>query len=294
METSYKEQLTAFEPAASEAQVEAEVERIAALAPRNENAAVWQMCLGAIDLTSLGSTDSDRSITEFAGRAARFAIDYPHLPSPASVCVYPSFVDVAGLALGGSRIAITSVAGGFPSSQTFIEVKMLEAAMAVESGADEIDVVISIGEMLDGDLDRMAGTLALLREELGEQTVLKVIVESGALQTPQRIRDASLLAMLSGADFVKTSTGKIEPAATPAAAVVMCTAIRDFAAKTGRRVGFKAAGGVRTAQDASLYYTIVEEVLGSEWLDPALFRIGASGLANNLLSAIEGGEIRYF
>ncbi len=294
METSYKEQLTVFAPAASEAQVEAEVERIAALAPRNENAAVWQKCLGAIDLTSLGSTDSDRSITEFAGRAARFAIDYPHLPPPASVCVYPSFVDVAGLALGGSRIAITSVAGGFPSSQTFIEVKMLEAAMAVESGADEIDVVISIGEMLDGDLDRMAGTLALLREELGDQTVLKVIVESGALRSPQRIRDASLLAMLSGADFVKTSTGKIEPAATPAAAVVMCTAIRDFAAKTGRRVGFKAAGGVRTAKDASLYYTIVEEILGPEWLDPALFRIGASGLANNLLSAIEGREIGYF
>jgi deoxyribose-phosphate aldolase len=210
------------------------------------------------------------------------------------VCVYPSFVDVAGLALGGSRIAITSVAGGFPSSQTFIEVKMLEAAMAVESGADEIDVVISIGEMLDGELDRMAGTLALLREELGDQTVLKVIIESGALRSPQLIREASLLAMLSGADFVKTSTGKIEPAATPEAAVVMCTAIRDFAAKTGRQVGFKAAGGVRTAKDAALYYTIVEEILGAGWLDPALFRIGASGLANNLLSAIEGREIKYF
>ena len=290
----YAEKIKEFAPAASETEVAAEVARIEALAARNENPAVWAACLGAIDLTSLGSTDSDRSIAEFAGRAARFAIAFPHLPPPASVCVYPSFVDVVGLALGGSRIAITSVAGGFPSSQTFIEVKMLEAAMAVESGADEIDVVISIGEMLDGEIDRMAGTLALLREEVGPETVLKVIVESGALKTPGLVRDASLVAMLTGADFVKTSTGKIDVAATPAAAVVMCTAIRDYYEKTGRKVGFKAAGGVRTAKDASLYYTIVEEILGEKWLDPCLFRIGASGLANNLLSAIEGRGIKYF
>jgi deoxyribose-phosphate aldolase len=140
----------------------------------------------------------------------------------------------------------------------------------------------------------MAGTLALLREELGEGTVLKVIVESGALREAQTIRDASLLAMMAGADFVKTSTGKIDVAATPEAAVVMCTAIRDFHVLTGRRVGFKAAGGVRTAADASLYYTIVEETLGAEWLSPALFRIGASGLANNLISAIENRDIKYF
>jgi deoxyribose-phosphate aldolase len=294
METSYRDQLAAFGPAADEAGVAAEVARIVTLARRNENAEVWRRCLGAIDLTSLGSTDSDRSVGEFASRAARFAIDFPHLPSPASVCVWPSFVDVAGLALGGSSIAITSVAGGFPSSQTFIEVKMLEAAMAVESGADEVDVVISIGELLDGEYDRMAGTLALLRDEVGAETVLKVIVESGMLGTPQKIRDASLLAMLCGADFVKTSTGKTDIAATPEAAVVMCGAIRDFHARTGRRVGFKAAGGVRTASDASLYYTIVEQMLGPGWLTPALFRIGASGLANNLLTAIEGREIKYF
>ncbi len=291
---SYADKIKEFAPAASEAEVAAEVARIGALARRNENREVWAACLGAIDLTSLGSTDSDSSIAEFAGRAARFAIDFPHLPPPASVCVWPSFVDVAGLALGGSRIAITSVAGGFPSSQTFIEVKMLEAAMAVESGADEIDVVVSIGEMLDGEVDRMASTLALLREELGSGTILKVIVESGALKTPQSIRDASLAAMMAGADFVKTSTGKIEPAATPEAAVVMCLAIRDYHRQTGRMVGFKAAGGVRTAKDASLYYTVVKETLGAEWLSPALFRIGASSLANNLLSAIEEREIVYY
>lgn len=286
--------MEAYGPAASEAEVAAKVARINGLATRNNNVEVWKACLAAIDLTSLGTADSERSVSEFAGRAARFAIDFPHLPQPASVCVWPLFVDVAGLALGASRIAITSVAGGFPSSQTFIEVKMLEVAMAVENGADEVDVVISVGEMLDGEIDRMGGTLALLREELGPETVLKVIVESGALRTPQTIRDASLVAMMAGADFVKTSTGKIEPAATPEAAVVMCSAIRDYHARTGRQVGFKAAGGVRTADDAALYYTIVEEILGPEWLTPALFRIGASALANNLLTAIEGRKIAYY
>jgi deoxyribose-phosphate aldolase len=294
METSYKERLSAWGAAAGEAEVAAEVARMWGLAERNARAEVWTACLGAIDLTSLGVGDSDRSVGGFAGRAARFAIDFPHLPPPASVCVWPSMVDVAGLALGSSRIAITSVAGGFPSSQTFIEVKMLEAAMAVESGADEVDVVIAVGEMLDGEVDRMGGTLAALRAELGPGTVLKVIIESGALRSPQTIRDASLVAMMAGADFVKTSTGKIEPAATPGAAVVMCGAIRDYHARTGRRVGFKAAGGVRTPADAALYYTIVEETLGAEWLTPSLFRIGASALANNLLSAIEGREIAYY
>lgn len=291
---SYSQKLLKFAAAAGETEIAAEVARIKALAARNENPTVWAACLGAMDLTSLDSADSDRSIAGFAGRAARFAIDFPHLPSPASVCVHPCFVDVAGLALGSSRIAIASVAGGFPSSQTFIEVKMLEVAMAVENGADEIDIVISVGEMLDGDVDRMAGTIALLREELGEDTVLKVIVESGALGTPQLIRDASLAAMMAGADFVKTSSGKTDVGATPEAAVVMCAAIRDYHRETGRRIGIKMAGGVRTAADASLYYTVVEEILGSEWLIPAFFRIGASGLANNLLTEIEGREIKYF
>jgi deoxyribose-phosphate aldolase len=294
MDMSYKESLSTFGPVASDAEIAAEVARLGALASRNENTRVWTECLASVDLTSLGVTDSDCSVSDFVGRAGRFSLAFPHLPAPASVCVWPSFVDVAGLALGGSGIAITSVAGGFPSSQTFIEVKMLEVAMAVESGADEIDVVISLGEMVDGEYDRMAGTLALLRDEVGEGTVLKVIVESGVLGTARQIRDASLLAMMAGADFVKTSTGKTDVAATPGAAVVMCGAIRDFHAATGRRVGFKVAGGVRTAADASLYYTIVEEILGPEWLTPSLFRIGASALANGLVSAIEGRDIKYF
>ena len=166
--------------------------------------------------------------------------------------------------------------------------------MAVENGADEIDVVINVGQMLEGDIEPMTNEIAMLREEAGEDTVFKVIIESGALQTPELIRKASLLAMFAGADFVKTSTGKIPVAATPEAAVVMCTAIRDYYQKTGRKVGFKAAGGIRTAEDAALFYTIVEEILGKEWCTPALWRIGASSLANNLISAIEGTEVKYF
>lgn len=291
---NYMEELAGYAPALNAAEVADEVARISALAGKNENPEVWKLCYSAIDLTSLNGTDSDRSISEFAGKAVRFGTDYPHIPNVASICVYPSFVDVVGLALGNSGIAVTSVGGGFPSSQTFIEVKMLEVAMAVENGADEIDIVITIGEMLEDEYDRMASTLRIIRKELGDDTVLKVIIESGALKTPELIRSASLLAMMAGADFVKTSTGKIDVAATPEAAVVMCMAIRDYYEKTGRKIGFKAAGGVRNEKDASLYYAIVEEILGREWLTPKLFRIGASSLANNLISAIEGREVKYF
>jgi deoxyribose-phosphate aldolase len=298
---NYAEKLFEFKPAPSEDELAAEVARIKASARENDNTETWTQCLGSLDLTSLGNADSESSITDFVGRAVRSAIDYPHLPTVAAVCVFPSMVEAAGLALGNSGIALASVAGGFPASQTFIEVKMLEVAMAVESGADEIDIVINTGEMLDGEYDRMASTTAIIREELGGDTILKVIIESGTLKTPELIRDATLLAMLAGADFVKTSTGKaatagcaVQNGATPEAAIVMCRAIRDYYEKTGRMVGFKAAGGIRTVAEAVMYHTIVREILGEEWLSPRLFRIGASSLANNLLSATEGKEIRYF
>ncbi len=255
---------------------------------------IWKLCFSCIDLTSLGVTDSERSIAEFAGKVARFGIEFPDLPNVASVCVYPNFVDTVGVALGNSPVRITSVAGGFPSSQTFLEVKMLETAMAVESGADEVDVVIEVGEAMDGRWDLVGGTIELLRREVGEETVLKVILETGALKSEELIYDASVVAMRAGADFVKTSTGKIDVAATPEAVRTMCRAVKDFYGETGRQVGVKVAGGVRTAEDVGVYYDIVGETLGSEWLTPQLFRFGASGLANNLLSAIEGREVRYF
>ncbi len=171
---------------------------------------------------------------------------------------------------------------------------MLETAMAVENGADEIDVVISIGEFLNGEYDLMGNEIETLRKEIGDEITLKVILESGILAEPELIHRAAVIAMLAGADFIKTSTGKASVAATPEAAVVMCEAIRLFAAQTGRKVGFKAAGGISTPEDAALYYTIVQEILGEEWLTPERFRIGASSLANNLLSAIEGNPVHYF
>ena len=289
----YSTKLQEYAPAPTVEEVAAKVEAARVAAKANENVDVYKFCYSTIDLTTLACTDSVESVTRFARRAAEFYLDYPHIPNVASICVYPPFVETVGLAVDGTPMRITSVSGGFPASQTFLEVKVLETAMAIENGADEIDIVINVGELLEGRLDEMASEIEVLREEASD-VVLKVIIESGALKTPELIRKASLLSMMAGTDFVKTSTGKIDVAATPEAAVVMCEAIRDYYEKTGRKVGFKAAGGVRTAEDAALYYTIVEQTLGKEWLTPELFRIGASSVANNLISAIEGEEVKYF
>ena len=286
----YANHLKEYAPAWSAERVEEEVARIRkAAGERNRNAEVYKFCYSAIDLTTLSCNDSVASVTEFARKAAEFYEKYPHIPNVASICIYPSFVETVGVAVDGTPMRITSVGGGFPASQTYLEV-----AMAVENGADEIDIVLNVGRMLTGEYDEAANEVEVIRSELDEDVVLKVIIESGALKTPELIRRASLLSMFAGADFVKTSTGKIDVAATPEAAVVMCQAIRDYYEKTGRKVGFKAAGGVRTPEDAALYYTIVEEILGREWLTTDLFRIGASSAANNLLSAIEGKPVKYY
>lgn len=290
----YANRLEKYAPAQSEAQVAEEVAKMKAAAEKNENTEVYKFCYSSIDLTTLSCNDSDESVTEFAKKAVEFHDKYPEIPNVASICIYPSFVETVGLAVGDSPMRITSVAGGFPAAQTFLEVKSLEVAMAVENGADEVDIVLNVGKMLKGHYDEAANEVEVLRKEAGSDVVLKVIIESGALKTPELIRKASLLSMEAGADFVKTSTGKIDVAATPEAAVVMCHAIKDYYEKTGRKVGFKAAGGVRTPQEAVLYYTIVKEILGDEWITTDLFRIGASSAANNILSAIEGKQIKFF
>ncbi|MBQ1213445.1 MAG: deoxyribose-phosphate aldolase [Tidjanibacter sp.] len=290
----YTKLLAEYGPAMSEQEVAQVVADCRAKSVRNQNAEVYKLCYSTIDLTTLTECDSIASVGKFVKKAVDFGSKYPHIPNVASICVFPLFVDTVGLGVEGTEIGVTSVAGGFPASQTFMEVKMLEVSMAVENGADEIDVVINVGQMLEGDYEPMTNEIAMLRDEAGEDTTFKVIIESGALKTPELIRKASLLSMMAGADFVKTSTGKIPVAATPESAVVMCTAIKDYYEKTGRKVGFKAAGGIRTAEDAALFYTIVEEILGKEWCTPALWRIGASSLANNLISAIEGEEVKYF
>ena len=289
----YANHLNEYIPAPTAEDVASTVATIRDAAAANQNAEVYKFCLSAIDLTTLSCCDSEESVEAMARRAAEFEMDYPHLQNVASICVYPPFVETVGLNIDGTPLRITSVAGGFPSSQTFLEVKMLEVAMAIENGADEVDVVVNVGKILTGAYDEAANEIEVLRGE-SDGATLKVILETGALKSPELIYNASLLAMAAGADFIKTSTGKIDVSATPEAAVVMCKAIKEYHEKTGRKVGFKAAGGVRTAEDAALYYTIVKEILGEEWLTTELFRIGASSAANNILSAIEGKEITYF
>ena len=210
----------------------------------------------------------------------------------ASVCIPPRFVKRAGDYVGNDLKICTVI--GFPNGYNSTETKVFETEDAIRGGADEIDIVIRIGEMLDGEYDLAGNEIETLRAEIGDDAILKVILESGTLSDPELIHKAATIAMEAGADFIKTSTGKNGIAATPEAAVAMCLAIRQFAEKTGRKVGFKAAGGISTAESAALYYSIVEEILGEEWLTPERFRIGASSLANNLLSEIEGREIKYF
>ncbi len=253
--------------------VAAEVATI--LSEARESAREWtdrEMCLKCLDATSLGVADNETSVGEWVRGVAEMPV------RPAAVCVWPNFVDTVGLVLGDSPIRIASVVGGFPAGQTYLEVKMLEAAMAVENGADEVDMVMNIGVFLNGEEALAASEIEILRQEIGDDVTLKVIIESGLLPSQNDVRRASLLAACAGADFVKTSTGKAVPAATPEAAVTICAALRDYAMQTGRKVGFKAAGGIRTEEDAALYASIVKVVLGDEWLIPALFRIGSSSL----------------
>ena len=290
----YSNILNQYAPAMTEQQVSEAVAAAKAASAKNENTDVYKFCLSAVDLTTLTCNDSVESVTAFAQKTVTFSEAYPDVPNVASICVYPSFVETVGLAVDGTPMRITSVGGGFPSSQTFLEVKMLEVAMAVENGADEVDIVLNVGKMLTGEYDEAANEVEMIRSEMDSDVVLKVILETGALKTPELIHKASLISMAAGADFIKTSTGKIDVAATPEAAVVMCQAIKLFYDQTGRKVGFKAAGGVKTPQDAALYYTIVEQILGEQWLTTDLFRIGASSAANNLLSAIVGSPVSHF
>lgn len=232
-------------------------------------------------------------MARFTERVNDFENDHGDLPSVAAICVYPNFAPVVRTVLDVTEVKIACVSGGFPSSQTFPEVKVAETALAVEGGADEIDVVMNLGNFLDGDWEEVCDELSELKQSCRDAH-LKVILETGALGTAENVRAASVLAMYSGADFIKTSTGKGYPGASLEAAYVMCSCIKEYYEKTGRKVGFKAAGGVSTTEEALGYYCIVKAVLGDEWLNPEGFRIGASRLANNILSDILGETVKYF
>jgi deoxyribose-phosphate aldolase len=254
---------------------------------------VYKFLFNCIDLTTLQSTDSPRSVADFTEKVNQFETEHPEMPNVAAICVYPNFAQVVRAVLEVSEIDIACVSGGFPSSQTFPEVKVAETALAVDGGADEIDIVLNVGNYLDGDYQEVCDEIAELKEACREAR-LKVILETGALKTAENIRNASILSMYSGADFIKTSTGKEYPGASHFAAYVMMHAIKEYYEQTGRMVGFKPAGGVRTPEDAVGYYCLVKEILGDKWLTNEYFRIGASGLANNLLTAIFGTETKFF
>lgn len=261
--------------------------------PENNTEEVKKFLFNCIDLTTLNTTDSDESVMRFTEKVNRFDDEFPDLKNVAAICVYPNFAQVVKDTLEVEGINIACISGGFPSSQTFTEVKIAETAMALADGADEIDIVIPVGAFLSGDYETMCEEIMELKETCKEHH-LKVILETGALKTASNIKKASILSMYSGADFIKTSTGKQQPAATPEAAYVMCQAIKEYYEQTGNKVGFKPAGGINTVNDALIYYTIVKEVLGKEWLSNELFRLGTSRLANLLLSEIKGEELKFF
>ena len=262
---------------------------------------VLKDCFSMMDLTTLSTKDTVASVTKLVEKVNSFAAGHPGFPLPASVCVYPNFASVVRDRRKSPKLHVTTVAGCFPTSQSFLEVKLHEIEMAVRDGADEIDIVLALNSFLAGDYET-AGTeireskacIERLSAELGRPVVLKVILETGLLVTHELIADASFLAMENGADFIKTSTGKVEVNATPMAAYVMCQCIKKFYEQTGRKVGFKAAGGISSAMDAVCYYSIVGTLLGKDWLNKDLFRFGVSRLANQLLSAIEKKTVTFF
>jgi deoxyribose-phosphate aldolase len=276
----------------SEAEITYDVTKLKEEAKKNMHKDVYKQCFSFIDLTSLNHTDTVEGIEKMISRVNKFSHYFPEMPQVGAVCVYPSMVETVKKTLT-ENIGIAAVSAGFPSSQTFIEVKIAETAMCVLEGANEIDIVISIGKFLSGNYHTVAEEISEIKAAC-RNAHLKVILESGSLKTAENIYKASILSIESGADFIKTSTGKTEPAATPEAAYVMCKAIYDYYQTTGEKIGFKPAGGVATVEEAVLYYTIVKEVLGDAWLTNELFRIGASRLANNLLTAIYDKETKYF
>ncbi|MBO4743750.1 MAG: deoxyribose-phosphate aldolase [Bacteroidales bacterium] len=262
---------------------------------------VLKLCFGAMDLTTLKSNDTVSSVLKLVGKVNGLAEAFPDYPAPASVCVYPNFAGVVREALADPAVHVTCVSSCFPSAQSFLEVKVRECELAVANGADEIDIVLALNSFLEGDYDTAYSEIVAMKNAIdkagsavGRRVVLKVILETGLLVAPEKIARASFLAMEAGADFIKTSTGKVDVNATPTAAYIMCECIRRYYEVTGRKVGFKAAGGVSTAREAVCYYSIVDSILGRSWTGKDLFRLGVSRLGNNLVGAIEQKTVTYF
>lgn len=277
------------------------LERIAGGLEEIANEELYKKCFGIMDQTTLANDDTPASVKAMIEKVNGLAVAYPDWPLPASCCVYPNFASIVAETRQDPALHVTCVAGCFPTSQSFLEVKLHEIELAVRGGADEIDIVLALNSFLAGDYEKAGAEIKAARAcidkvaaELGRPVILKVILETGLLQTPENIADASFLAMENGADFIKTSTGKVKVNATPLAAYVMCESIKKYYEVTGKKVGFKAAGGIASALDAVCYWTIGQTVLGEEWMNKELFRFGVSSLANKLLSAVEQKTVSYF
>lgn len=290
----YEEALSKYNTKLNDEEVKAAVAKIIETkVPENDTLEVKKFLMGSVELTTLKTTDSEESVLAFTEKVNKFAEAYPELPHVATICVYPCFASIVSQSLEVEGVEIACVSGSFPSSQALIEVKVAETALAVKDGATEIDIVQSVGKFLSGDYETVCDEISELKAVCGEKK-MKVILETGLLGSCENIKKASILAMYAGADYIKTSTGKEKPAATPEAAYVMCQAIKEYYDQTGIQIGFKPAGGLNTVNDALIYYTIVKEVLGEKWLTNQWLRLGTSRLANMLLSEVVGTETKFF
>lgn len=283
----YQDTLKQYKTDLKDAEITAKVEEIISKKMAENNTPdVYKKLYTSIDLTTLNTTDTKEDIWKFTEKVNDFEGSRPDIKNVAAICVYPNFAEVVKEALTAQDVRIACVSGAFPTSQTFPEVKVAETALAVANGADEIDIVLNLGLFLEENYEETCEEIDELKHAC-RNAHLKVILETGALKSASLIMKASVLALYSGADFLKTSTGKVYEGATLEAAYVMCNAIKEYHNKTGRKVGFKASGGIATTEDAVKYYTIVKEILGDEWCNNELFRIGASRLAQNLLDSIK-------
>ena len=292
--SKYEQMLSLYNTAIKDSDVAAKVaELIEKKVPENDTWEVKKFLMGSVELTTLKTTDSEESVLAFTEKVNKFEDAYPELPHVATICVYPCYAKIVSQSLEVEGVEVACVSGSFPSSQALIEIKTVETALALKDGATEIDIVMSVGKYLNGDYETLCDEISELKAICGERK-MKVILETGLLPSASDIKKASLLAMYAGADYIKTSTGKEKPAATPEAAYVMCQAIKEYYKKTGIQIGFKPAGGLNTVHDALIYYTIVKEVLGEKWLTNQWLRLGTSRLANLLLSEVIGEEVKFF
>lgn len=293
-ESKYLQALDQYNTSIKDEDVKKAVEKlIAERVPENDTKEVKKFLLGSVELTTLKTTDSDESVLKFTEKVNEFEEKYPDLPHVATICVYPCFASIVSKSLEVEGVEVACVSGSFPSSQALLEIKIAETALALKDGATEIDMVMSVGKFLSGDYETVCDEISEMKATCGDHK-LKVILETGCLKTAENIKKASILSMYAGADYIKTSTGKESPAATPEAAYVMCQAIKEYYEKTGIQIGFKPAGGMNTVHDALVYYTIVKEVLGEKWLTNQWLRLGTSRLANQLLSDILNEEVKFF